>query len=123
MKNCITSLLVFFSVLAYAYSQEESVGLRWSTSVAKGGFNYVNDMSVDKDGNVYVAGSTGYKSDLERHDMLIVKIDPKGTHVWMDTVQGDAQLRDVAYDIEIDKNGDIYLAGGSVEIPPQPGSI
>lgn len=67
------------------------------------------DIKVDKNHNVYVTGSTlgaaGYK------DFLTIKYDFNGNQKWYKTYNGTAGENDIAYQLEIDKQGNVYVSG------------
>ena len=65
---------------------------------------------TDEKGNVFVTGtSTG--PNLE--DILTIKYDPLGIMLWETRYDGLMNLSDNAYSLDIDRAGNIYVAGGS----------
>jgi hypothetical protein len=117
MKSIFTILCLFIVTHTALYSQQEQVGLKWKSMLSVVGANQdLNDMVADNEGNVYVAG-VWYLDKIKptTRTMLIGKFNTKGDLVWQDTISGVEGRADIAYDIALDKNGDIYVAGTSEE--------
>jgi uncharacterized delta-60 repeat protein len=79
-------------------------------------------LAVDGDGNVCVTGLTlvagcpGYPSCNDDYDFLTVKYDPDGTLLWEQLWDGDwieyyPGSYDEAYYIQIDREGNVFVAG------------
>ncbi len=68
----------------------------------------LNDLEVDKEGNVYVGGSTHNGTD---YDMLLVKYDSTGTIQWEKTY--DSGVDEVGHDVKIDGSNNIYISGNT----------
>ncbi len=66
-------------------------------------------LDVDAAGNVVVAGVIGrLTSD---HTWHVRKYASDGSLIWQDSYDGDAGLRDYAYDVTFDSNGDVIATG------------
>src|SRR5690606_22966964 len=70
---------------------------------------YHNVSKVDQQGRVYVAGSTINSSG--NHDIILQKFERNGDLLWQQTYNGLANLDDMAADIFIDDNYNVYVTG------------
>jgi len=99
------------------------IGLLWSihreemslpSFLASGGeatLDLAQDIAVDSEGNVYVTGySYGLKTDF---DFVTLKYDIQGNLVWADRYNGPANSTDFAQALEVDQEGNVYVAGHS----------
>ncbi len=73
---------------------------------------WTNEMAVDDDGYIYVAGQT--KGDLGgpnagQYDFFLRKYSEDGNHIW--TAQAGTSLSEDVTGIALDSTGDIYLTG------------
>jgi len=68
-------------------------------------------IAVDNRGNVYVTG-TSYDSGTN-FDYATVKYDRNGHQLWVARYNGPGNYNDVAYSIAVDKEGNVYVTGGS----------
>lgn len=80
----------------------------WSRSYnGPGGFppyDWANAVALDDTGNIYV---TGLSQEPNRNSVyLTVKYDSSGNEKWMKMYSGG-----IAYDIEVDKTGNVFVAG------------
>lgn len=67
-------------------------------------YDWANAVAADDTGNIYV---TGMSSDMNCNvDYLTVKYDSSGNEKWMKRYSGG-----IAYDIEVDKSGNVFVAG------------
>lgn len=66
-------------------------------------------MTFDKQGNILVTGHT-YIGD-PNYDFALVKYDPDGKLIWMKSYNGPANKYDVALDIALDGQENIYISG------------
>ncbi len=67
-------------------------------------YDWANAVAADDTGNIYV---TGMSSDMNCNvDYLTVKYDSSGNEKWMKMYSGG-----IAYDIEVDKSGNVFVAG------------
>ncbi|PWH82907.1 S8 family serine peptidase [Brumimicrobium oceani] len=74
---------------------------------------YKNASATDDIGNVYMAGSTINTNN--NHDIIIQKFDADGGLLWQQTFNGAANMDDMAADIYVDANYDVFITGTSVE--------
>ena len=101
------------------------------------GTNYVNDVAVDSQGNVYVAGTTIGPGTVVRvhsngsafvNDALpnavceVTKFNPQGHSLWTQTIGGTADQE--CFRIALDANGSVYTTGytTSPDFPVSPGA-
>lgn len=89
---------------------------QWGTAFADEG----NDVAVDKDGNIYVTGSTFGNLDgnvnVGNWDVFLTKYDSSGNKRW--TKQWGSALTDEGSGVAVDKDGNIYVVGttfGSID--------
>lgn len=71
-----------------------------------------SDMTIDKEGKIYLVGSTYSRNS--RHDYLILKFNSRGEIENVFTYDGPAHSTDIPTKIALDKNGNIYVTGRSV---------
>lgn len=78
-----------------------------------GGNDFASAMTVDADGNVYIAGTFGVRyGSIATYDYGILKYNTDGMLQWMATYAGDgSEDRSVA--IALDTNGNLYITGWS----------
>ena len=70
-----------------------------------------NAMALDKNGNVYVTGSSSFTG--QNYNYATVKYDSSGNEKWSDTYNGTASGSDESFSIAADTKGNIYITGGS----------
>jgi hypothetical protein len=84
-----------------------------------GGLDAVLDINADQNDNIYLAGvGTNIVSGSSNQDWWIKKFDSDGnedTTNWNKMIDGNNEA-DVAYDIDIDGNGNLYIAGFGTNI-------
>lgn len=70
-----------------------------------------NSLVLDASGNVYVTG--GSVTTGKGYDMLTVKYNNSGTQLWTARYDGPAMLDDIANELRVDQNGNVYITGSS----------
>ena len=116
---------------ANASPAESSVALAYSTYLGGSGPDKVICSTTDRDGNLYLAGSTR-SSDfpttpgayqvrhVEADDAIAAKYDPSGRLLWSTLIAGAGQER--AHAIAVDDGGFVYISGtGSPAFATTPG--
>jgi len=78
------------------------------TATAGNGFDKPVDIKRDDQGNIYIAGST--QTNGNDINIKLIKISSNFQLQWQKTFDG-AGLKDEASEIDIDANGNVYLAG------------
>jgi hypothetical protein len=94
-------------------------------------------IDVDASGNVYVAGFFGFTVDFDpgpsdfimegldnSADVFVLKLSSNGNFIWAKSMGGDN--RDVAQDIAVDTNNNVFLGGEfreNLDFDPGPGSF
>ena len=74
-----------------------------------------NDLTLDDDGNVYVAGFV-HRGKQEKHaDYCVIKYDPAGEIIWDERYDSTRNGSDYATAVAVDKAGNVYLTGKSQE--------
>lgn len=112
MKFIFTILIVLTALytLRAQGSQEWAErynGLRNSTDIA-------SSIAIDSSDNVYVTGSS--VGNGSGYDFTTIKYNPAGDSLWVVRFNGAANENDFAYAIAVDKSGNIYVTGSSVNI-------
>lgn len=75
------------------------------------GYDEARAITVDTSGNVYVTGySAGAASN---YDIATIKYNSAGVQQWAARYDGPAAGFDEAYDVEVDGNGNVYVAGSA----------
>lgn len=69
-----------------------------------------NALALDAAGNVYITGGLSIEQEL---DYATVKYNNNGAQQWASTYDGPANGNDIAKAIGLDKNGNVYITGGS----------
>lgn len=88
----------------------------WEDSFGGSGDNQARSLTIDKDGNPYVAG---FDTAAYGHDILLIKYDGKavatGSRIlWSTTVDGAAHGDDSAISVKYDAIDDSVVVGGTV---------
>jgi uncharacterized delta-60 repeat protein len=106
-----------FTTIRYDGEGNEEWVSTYDYSVAPySGWDYVNDMAVDTEGNVIVAGYvTAWSTD---YDWIIAMYDPSGSTIWTRRFIGPGggeyeRPSDVATALDLDGQGNIYVTGYS----------
>ncbi len=75
------------------------------------GRDMAQDIAIDKEGNVYVAG---YGFSQENHfDFVTLKYDPEGDLIWERRYNGPANASDYGQALLVGADGGVYVAGHS----------
>ena len=90
------------------------------------GYDWANGITVDDDGNVYLAGQARVGADFGDHtaglpqakkgkpkptslNIFVAKMDADGTFQWVSMASGTSI--DIAEDVSVDGNGNVYITG------------
>lgn len=119
MKTRLTLICTFL-----LYINGIAQGFEW---VKKGGGNqadYGRDIAIDNNDNIYVSGAYGYESsgtynatfgsftisnNSPAQNGYLAKYDSSGTVLWVKNITGPD--RENAYQVSVDNNNNIYIAG------------
>ena len=97
---------------AYACKYSESGELIWQTQIGTKGIEDASGISIDRSGNVYIAGATdanmGGTSSGEM-DIFIALLSPNGNMLWCK--QYGTAFNDFATNVIVDKKGYVYVSG------------
>lgn len=132
MKRSIYTLLTALTfTVGTIYSQEFS----WARSMGSFSVDRAQAVVTDPQGNVYTTGLFSSTADFDpgngvtnlssagNYDIFIQKLNPAGELIWIKQIGGIAD--DVPYGIEIDADGNIFIAGyfsDQVDFDPGAGS-
>lgn len=93
--------------------------LKYATYIGGLSDETIRDVAVGPDGSVYITGGSdssnfpvqnGYDTTYNGvHDVVVAKFTPAGALVWSTFIGGPNYDR--AYALEVDNNGDVYIAG------------
>lgn len=106
------ALLCAFPLILFSQGQPY-FSENWSREGGEMAMFYKNTTTTDNLRNVYVAGST--INQLGNHDILIQKFDPKGILLWEHSFNGDANMDDMAADVFVDNEYNVYVTGVAVQ--------
>jgi hypothetical protein len=106
----------------FAAKYDQSGNLIWVRSFGGDYTDYVNGISSDNNGNIYLTGEFRSSSinfgndtlinsitDSSTSDIFIVKYDTEGNEIWAKSLGGTNY--DKGYDIKNDKNNNVYVTG------------
>ena len=71
------------------------------------------DISIDREGNVYVAG-VSEEGSATKTDYIIIKYDSSGSEKWTARYNGPDFGSDEAQKIKVDADGNVYVTGNSL---------
>lgn len=98
-----------YTVLKYNDSGKEQWIKKYNDSASTNGMAY--DLAIGEDGGIYVTGfSTGNGT---HNDMATVKYHPSGEEEWVASYNGPDNGADLGQVIQVDAEGNVYLAGYS----------
>lgn len=93
--------------IKYDYSGNEQWVYRYNSPYSKNDIGFkVKIFSND----VFV---TGVSVGPDKNDMITLKLDNTGSLVWASRYNSSYSKNDIAYDLVVDENGDVYIAGTS----------
>lgn len=111
---------------AHLTKLDPSGNVKWVVTWNDGWSNFGSSVTVDREGNIFVAGyiHSGFGDDpmdldpgaeiseytTEQTDAYFTKFDPDGNYIWSRVWGGTGD--DNAIDIELDDDGNIYVIGG-----------
>ncbi|MDD5572141.1 MAG: SBBP repeat-containing protein, partial [Bacteroidales bacterium] len=75
------------------------------------GIDQLNDMVIDADGNIYIAG--GAPVTGQGYDFSIIKLNSNLGIAWEQSYNGNDDLDDIAKGIKVDASGNVYVTGYS----------
>ena len=87
--------------------------------------NFIYGLGTDSSGNIYIAGNTTADQDIATpgshkssfggtdSDVFLAKLDPFGKRIWGTYYGADTNIEDLVYDMFVNKDGNIFIAGGS----------
>ena len=90
----------------------------WTRQFGSFALDFPSGVAIDKQGNVYVAGTTGgaLASQANSGGVFLRKYDPLGEELW--TRQFSTGEEDYGGGVAIDRNGNVYLVGTTFGLLP-----
>jgi len=99
------------AVIKYDSLGNELWGSRYGSTFLKNDITY--QVETDSEDNIYVTGSSqGAGTDK---DMITLKFNSSGDLIWENRYSGTANGDDISYDLAIDNEDNIYIAGSAIE--------
>jgi len=88
----------------------------WARSYDGAGHDddFIADIELDHDGNVFVTGSS--HEVVSYYDCTTAKYDPVGTRQWLLSYDGPSGMDDVTHDLTLDAAGNVYITGYAVRV-------
>ena len=124
MRNLVAFILLFFCcVSAMAQHRGDSIdcsdriGYSWMKGYGNANSEYVSDVAVDNDANIYVTGTFAGTLSVDGQtitsagstDFYVMKMTPDGTVVWLKS--GGSSAVEQASAIALDANANVYVVG------------
>ena len=89
----------------------------WAKQIGDVHTEFIHELVLDKDGNVYIAGRFHTKTTFDtvlhtskgKFDAFVAKMNPKGAIQWVSLIQGSFPL--YAGSLAVDKTGHVYVGG------------
>ena len=75
-----------------------------------GGPDEVNSIALDKDGNIYITG-TSIVNVTSLNDIVTIKYDDKGNKIWQTEFNGPSYTLDEGKVVYVDDDGNVYVTG------------
>lgn len=97
------------TINGYIIKLDPDGNILWEAGSLIGSTN-IKDMCTDADNNIYVAGYA-HRTTGESFNFYVAKYDSGGTFLWDYEYNGPADYYDIAYQIAVDENNNIYLGG------------
>ena len=116
----IRGLLSFISaILLFPLNAQD---FNWVQAIGGDGFDDVEDITTDSEGNVYVAGKFTRPTDFdpsegvselstENSDGFVLKLDADGAFLWVQHLDGSTGSENLPAAIQLDQDGNVLVAG------------
>ncbi len=126
MKKLLSIILLFICCAAAVAQHRgdsvdcsDQIGYSWMKSYGNASSEYVSDMVVDNDGNIYVTGTFSGSISIDGHslvsagstDFYVMKMSPSGSVVWLKA--GGSSAVEQGNAIAVDANANVYVVGVS----------
>jgi hypothetical protein len=114
-------LFILSGLFLININAQTTANFEWARKTGGTGSDQGRSVAVDASGNVYTAGSFQGTVDFDpgagtytlvslgSDDAYVTKFDALGNFIWAKTFGGTSQ--EIAYDIDLDQNGNIYTTG------------
>ena len=126
MKKLLSIILLFICCAAAVAQHRgdsvdcsDQIGYSWMKGYGNASSEYVSDMVVDNDGNIYVTGTFSGSISIDGHslvsagstDFYVMKMSPSGSVVWLKA--GGSSAVEQGNAIAVDANANVYVVGVS----------
>lgn len=108
----VLTLTIAFNITVFGQGQT-FLSEVWTGEGGEMAVFYRNATTTDNFRNVYVAGST--LNTNNNNDIIVQKFDRDGNLLWQQTFNGAANMDDMAADIFVDNNYNVYVTGTSIQ--------
>lgn len=96
----------------YATIKYDSSGNQiWAKRFAGGNGEILNEVEVDRNGNVYVTGYSNSSPAGGSEDIVTIKYNAAGDQMWLNRYASPAGDSDEGYELEINAADDVYVLG------------
>ena len=124
MKKLLSIILLFICCAAAVAQHRgdsvdcsDQIGYSWMKGYGNASSEYVSDLAVDNDGNIYATGTFSGTLTIDGQsvvsagstDFYVVKMTPDGSVVWLKS--GGSSDVEQANAIAVDANANVYVAG------------
>ena len=124
MKKLLSIILLFICCAAAVAQHRgdsvdcsDQIGYSWMKGYGNASSEYVSDMVVDNDGNIYVTGTFSGSISIDGHslvsagstDFYVMKMSPSGSVVWLKA--GGSSAVEQGNAIAVDANANVYVVG------------
>ncbi|HRO76094.1 MAG TPA: hypothetical protein PLP27_08120, partial [Crocinitomicaceae bacterium] len=116
LKTTFITLFGFIPLGLFGQGQQPFFSETWLRTGGEMAMFYKSATTTDNLNNVYVVGATfNTTSSPLTHDIIIQKFNSFGTLLWQKTFDGNAGLDDMASDVFVDNNYNVYVTGASTD--------
>ncbi len=101
-------------VLKLTPTNGDSIGYRLLAAQSGPGVAFLHGLDADVSGNIYVCGYGIFNAN-EENDMIYFKLNSSLVTEWSKFYTGASHKDDIAYDIKVGPDGNVFLSGSSYQ--------